>query len=104
MTRDSIRKAVQTSYVLARRVAILVVGGSVVVFGIALIALPGPAIVVIPAGLAILALEFAWARRLLARARESAADGFRAVMDSESDAKPADASPTGPSESKTRSP
>ena len=42
-----------------------VVGGTVLAFGIALIVLPGPAFIVIPAGLAILALEFAWAKRWL---------------------------------------
>ncbi len=37
--------------------------------GFAMIVLPGPAIVVIPAGLAILGLEFAWARNWLKRVR-----------------------------------
>ena len=37
-----------------------------------MLVLPGPAFIVIPAGLAILALEFAWARRLLQRARAHA--------------------------------
>jgi hypothetical protein len=36
--------------------------------GIAMLAFPGPAFVVIPIGLAILSLEFAWAERLLERA------------------------------------
>jgi uncharacterized protein (TIGR02611 family) len=52
---------------------VLVVGLTVVLFGVVLIVTPGPAIVVIPAGLAILATEFAWARRLLKRAREEIA-------------------------------
>lgn len=52
-----------------KRVAIAVVGGTVLVLGIALIVFPGPAFLVIPAGLAILALEFAWARRWLRSAR-----------------------------------
>jgi len=56
----------------ARRVAVLVIGTSVVLVGIALLVLPGPAFVVIPAGLAILSLEFVWARRLLAKARQKA--------------------------------
>ncbi|GMQ90340.1 MAG: hypothetical protein BMS9Abin10_0707 [Gammaproteobacteria bacterium] len=53
------------AYRRARRIAIAIVGGSVVLLGIAMLVLPGPAIVVIPAGLAILGLEFAWARRWL---------------------------------------
>lgn len=52
-----------------RRIAVVVVGGTVLALGIGLIVLPGPAFVVIPLGLAILAAEFAWARRLLRSAR-----------------------------------
>lgn len=43
--------------------------------GIALIVLPGPAFVVIPIGLAILATEYAWARRWLRILKESAEKG-----------------------------
>lgn len=39
-------------------------------FGVALIVLPGPAFVVIPVGLGILASEFVWAKRLLNRFKE----------------------------------
>ncbi|MCB1120123.1 MAG: PGPGW domain-containing protein [Verrucomicrobiae bacterium] len=53
-----------------RRLIILVVGGTVLLIGVALIILPGPAFVVIPLGLAILAVEFTWARRWLHKARE----------------------------------
>lgn len=49
----------------AKRVITAIVGVTVLCFGIAMIVLPGPAIVVIPIGLAILATEFVWARRLL---------------------------------------
>jgi len=48
-----------------KRIAILLIGTSVVIVGIIMIFTPGPAVVVIPAGLAILATEFLWARRLL---------------------------------------
>jgi len=53
-----------------RRVIVGVVGGTVFLVGLAMIVLPGPAFVVIPAGLAILATEFVWARRWLRRAKE----------------------------------
>lgn len=53
-----------------RRVIVAVLGITVVFVGVALMVLPGPAFIVIPIGLGILALEFAWARRLLRRARE----------------------------------
>lgn len=52
-----------------RRILVFVVGSSVLLVGIALIVLPGPAFVAIPLGLAILAAEFAWARRWLRSAR-----------------------------------
>jgi|SRR6266511_2868475 len=50
-----------------RRVAIAIAGFSVLLFGVALVVVPvpGTSIVVIPLGLAILAREFRWARRLL---------------------------------------
>ncbi len=53
-----------------RRIVVFVVGGTVVLIGVIMIVTPGPACLVIPAGLAILAAEFAWARRLLLRAKE----------------------------------
>ncbi len=59
----------------ARRIAILIVGMTVLLIGIAMLVLPGPAIVVIPIGLAILATEFAWARHWLRIVRESAEKG-----------------------------
>jgi tellurite resistance protein TerC len=58
------------TYRWARRVAVALVGGTVLAFGVALIVLPGPALVVIPVGLAILGLEFAWARSWLRRVKE----------------------------------
>lgn len=51
------------------RLIVLVVGMTVLAVGVAMIVLPGPAVVVIPAGLAILATEFVWARRLLESVR-----------------------------------
>ena len=52
-----------------RRVVIAIMGGTVLVAGIAMLVLPGPAVLVIPGGLAILAVEFAWAKRWLRSAR-----------------------------------
>ena len=59
---------------VVRRVIVSVVGATVVVIGIALLVLPGPAFVVIPVGLAILATEYAWARRWLRKVRRIASD------------------------------
>jgi tellurite resistance protein TerC len=48
---------------------------TVLLIGVALLVLPGPAFIVIPVGLAILATEFAWARHWLKIVRESAEKG-----------------------------
>jgi len=53
-----------------RRLLIALLGFSVLLIGLAMIVLPGPAIVVIPLGLAILGTEFLWARKILRRIRE----------------------------------
>jgi tellurite resistance protein TerC len=52
-----------------RKLFIAIIGGTVLLIGVALIVLPGPAFIVIPIGLAILATEFAWARRMVNRAK-----------------------------------
>ena len=52
-----------------KRIIVAVLGGTVLAIGVALVVLPGPAFIVIPAGLAILAVEFAWAKRWLRSAR-----------------------------------
>jgi tellurite resistance protein TerC len=52
-----------------RKLFIAIIGGTVLLIGVALIVLPGPAFIVIPIGLAILATEFAWARTMVNRAK-----------------------------------
>jgi tellurite resistance protein TerC len=59
---------------IVKRVIVSVVGATVLLIGIALLVLPGPAFIVIPVGLAILATEYAWARRWLKKARRVASD------------------------------
>ncbi len=54
----------------AKRVIVIVIGSTILAAGIAMIVLPGPAVVVVPIGLAVLATEFVWARRLLTRVKE----------------------------------
>ena len=65
------------TYKLAKRIVIGIVGGSVLVVGVLMIVLPGPALVVIPVGLGILSLEFAWARIWLKKAKTKAEDMAR---------------------------
>lgn len=60
------------SYKWARRIVVGVIGGTVLLVGFLMIVLPGPAIIVIPLGLGILGLEFAWARFWLRRLRARA--------------------------------
>jgi tellurite resistance protein TerC len=62
------------TYRWARRIAVAVVGGTVLAIGAALVVLPGPAFVVIPLGLAILSVEFAWARYWLRKVKQRSAD------------------------------
>jgi uncharacterized protein (TIGR02611 family) len=59
------------------RIGFALFGFVVVLVGLAMLVLPGPGLLVIAVGLAILALEFAWAERLLERTvdrMEQAAD------------------------------
>jgi YHS domain-containing protein len=65
-------RIVLTTLRQARRLIVIVVGFTVLLLGIAMLVLPGPAVVVIPTGLAILAAEFVWARRLLERMKQTA--------------------------------
>ena len=53
----------------ARRMVKLVIGFTLLLVGVLLIVLPGPAFIVIPLALAILAGEVVWARVLLRRVR-----------------------------------
>jgi uncharacterized protein (TIGR02611 family) len=53
-----------------KRIVVGVIGGTVVLFGLVLLFIPGPGLVIIAAGLAVLATEFVWASRLLKRVRK----------------------------------
>jgi uncharacterized protein (TIGR02611 family) len=70
--RDFVRR--HRGLELVYRAGVAVLGVAIVIAGIALIPLPGPGWLVVFAGLAVLATEFAWAERLLHRGR----DMFRA--------------------------
>ena len=55
-----------------KRAAAFALGVVLVAAGLALLVLPGPGLLLIVAGLAILATEFAWAEHLLDKAKEQA--------------------------------
>lgn len=63
-----------------KRVGVTIAGFLVILAGAAMLVLPGPGILVIIAGLAILATEYVWAQRLLKIAREKAAQAKDAVF------------------------
>ncbi len=55
-----------------KKIFVLIAGSLVLLLGLALIFLPGPAMLVIPLGLAILATEFKWAKDALHKVGEQA--------------------------------
>ncbi|MBA2472550.1 MAG: hypothetical protein DLM61_27645 [Pseudonocardiales bacterium] len=57
---------------LARRVLVTVVGVALCVVGIALLVLPGPGLLLVLAGLVLLANEYPWARRMTGPVRRRA--------------------------------
>lgn len=54
-----------------RRIRVTLIGSLVLLAGIVMIVTPGPALIFIPTGLAILATEFAWAKKLLHKIRRA---------------------------------
>jgi uncharacterized protein (TIGR02611 family) len=63
-----------------KRIAVTVAGGVVILVGVAMLVLPGPGLLVIIAGLAILATEYVWAERLLRMAKERATQAKDKVL------------------------
>ena len=91
-----------------KRIIVTVVGGTVLIFGVTLILLPGQ-IVVILAGLAILGTEYAWARFLLRKGRQLASHALSQTQRmvhrrNEAAAKPATPVAAGPVDVLTASP
>ncbi|MCL1145841.1 PGPGW domain-containing protein [Shewanella sp. 10N.261.52.F9] len=52
-----------------RKLLITIIGGSLTILGAALIILPGPAWLLLPIGLAVLSLEYTWARHWLKKSQ-----------------------------------
>jgi tellurite resistance protein TerC len=82
------------AYRLARRIVISILGFTVLAVGIAMMVLPGPAFIVIPIGLGILGLEFAWARRWLKTVKEKAEAVAKTVTGSGDSTPPKSSPPT----------
>jgi tellurite resistance protein TerC len=64
----------------ARRLIKIVIGFTVVLFGIIMLVTPGPGLVVIVVGLAILGTEFVWARKLMKRFEQGARDAKNSLF------------------------
>lgn len=69
-----IRRLVDITYKMARRIVVLVIGGTLLLFGVVMLFTPGPGLAGIAAGLAVLAIEFTWARAWLRKVREKMSD------------------------------
>lgn len=64
------------SFKQVKRILIGIAGFSVLLVGVAMLVLPGPAFIVIPAGLAILATEFVWAKKFLDKVKKKFKDAM----------------------------
>lgn len=53
-----------------KKIFVLILGLTILIFGLALLVLPGPGLIIIIAGLAVLAIEFIWAKKLLEKLKE----------------------------------
>lgn len=71
MTIANSNKTRSPAFHAALKLVRTILGFSVLFLGIVMVVLPGPAVVVIPIGLAILATEYAWARRYLTKFKAS---------------------------------
>jgi tellurite resistance protein TerC len=63
----------------ARKLIVAVIGTTVLIAGLVLLVTPGPAFVVIPIGLGILATEFIWAQRLLKKVKDKTLEAVDSV-------------------------
>ncbi|MCU1376561.1 MAG: hypothetical protein JWO68_3847 [Actinomycetia bacterium] len=69
------RAVVRFAWRSSKRIAVSVVGGVLVVGGLAMLVLPGPGLLVIVAGFAVLGTEYAWAAAALERSKGMAQKG-----------------------------
>jgi uncharacterized protein (TIGR02611 family) len=65
----------------SKRIAVTVVGGAFVIAGLVMLVLPGPGIVVIVLGFAILGTEYAWAAAALERTKRMASQAGTMAKD-----------------------
>ena len=68
-------------YKQIRKLVVFLIGISIVLIGCVLFFTPGPAIIVIPVGLAVLATEFIWAKKLLKKFKETTSSIAQSTKD-----------------------
>lgn len=81
-----------------RWVGVALVGGTLIAVGVVLLVLPGPGLVLIALGVAVLATEFAWAESILERMKKAgtaAADTARRAINRRRGAERAELPPSG---------
>ncbi len=88
-SQNSLVALAQYTLKQVRRLVILVTGMTVLLIGIIMFVTPGPALIVIPAGLGILAIEFAWARKLLVKAKAQVSKSISSLTEQQKQ-KPSD--------------
>jgi uncharacterized protein (TIGR02611 family) len=76
-----------------RRIAVTVAGLVLLAAGLAMMVLPGPGIVVIIAGLAVLATEYVWAQRMLNYAKDKAGQAKNRMLRRSAQGPPTPADP-----------
>jgi uncharacterized protein (TIGR02611 family) len=65
----------------SRRIAVSVVGAVLLVAGLAMLVLPGPGLIIIVLGFAVLGTEYAWAAAALERSKRLAAQAGQVARD-----------------------
>ncbi len=83
MTRESVLAQWRRLPHPVRWLGVAAVGGTLIVVGVILLVLPGPGLVLIALGVAVLATEFAWAETVLLKMKRTgsaAADGAKRVI------------------------
>lgn len=63
----------------SKRIAVTVVGAALVVAGVVMMVLPGPGLLVVAAGFAVLGTEYVWAATVLERGKRAAASIGRRI-------------------------
>lgn len=65
----------------SKRIAVSILGGLLVLVGLAMLVLPGPGIVVVVLGFAVLGTEYAWAAAALERTKKAADKAAKVARD-----------------------